>query len=120
MQRFGQTLARLGAARALLAGAILAVAAGPARAQAETSEDTALAVPRISAPGASAPIALPQPLEPRATDRIRRIFALQTKNDTPSAMADCAQLTAASLLADILADRFLGGPGRAKADGLKA
>jgi soluble lytic murein transglycosylase len=120
MQSIGQTLARLGATRALLAGAILAAAAGPVRAQTETSEDTALAIPRLATPDKVAPVALPQPLQPSEAQRIRRIFALQAKHDVPAALAECEQLNDTSLLGDILADRYLGGLGRAKADDLKA
>ena len=120
MQRIGQTLARLGAARALLAGAILAVTAGPVGAQGEATEDTALAVPWVSAPDRIVPVALPRPLQPSEAERIRRIFTLQGKNDIPAAVAECTQLTDTSLLGDILADRYLGGIGRAKAADLKA
>ncbi|HYZ63526.1 MAG TPA: lytic transglycosylase domain-containing protein [Acetobacteraceae bacterium] len=121
MQRIGQALARFGAARALLAGAaILAGAAGPVRGTTDSSEDTALAIPRISTAGKSAPVALPQPLPPSEAGRIRRIFALQAKNDIPAAVAECQDLTDTTLLGDILADRYLGGPNRAQPAELQA
>lgn len=115
MQRLGKSLARLGPARALLAGAaILAGAAGPVggKGGGDAPEDIALAIPRISAPGGSTRVALPQPLSPSEAERIRRIFALQAKNDIPAAIAETEKLTDLFLLSDILADRFLGGTGR--------
>jgi soluble lytic murein transglycosylase len=115
------TLARLGTARLLLAGAaILAGAAGPARTQANTAEETALAIPRIATPGAASAVALPQPLSPSEAQRVRRVFALQAKNDIPAAIAECEQLSETTLLGDILADRYLGGSFRAKPDELRA
>src|SRR4051812_37191158 len=119
MQSIGQALGRVGAARALLAGAaILAGAAGPLRTH--TNEDTALAVPRIAAPGSAAPVGLPQPLPPSDAQRIRRIFAAQARNDIPAAVAECEGLSDTTLLGDILADRYLAGKGRAKAEQLNA
>lgn len=111
MQSFGRTLVRLGPARALLAAsAILAGAAGPAHGEraGEAPEDTALAVPRISL-GGTPRVALPQPLAPSEAARIRRIFALQAKNDIPAALAECEQVTDTLLLPDLLADRYLSG-----------
>ena len=122
MQSFGRTLARLGPARTLLAGAaILAGAAGPVGSDrgADTTEDTALAIPRVSF-GGSARVGLPQPLAPSEAARIRRIFALQAKNDIPAAIAECDQLRDALLLPQILADRYLGGANRAQPTELAA
>lgn len=111
MQSFRRTLVRLGPARALLAAsAILAGAAGPAGGErsGEIPEDTALAIPRISM-GGSQRVALPQPLAPSEAARIRRIFALQAKNDIPAALAEFEQVSNTMLLPDILADRYLTG-----------
>lgn len=117
MQKLGRTLALLGSARALLAGAaILAGAAGQAgnKSGGDAANDTALAIPRLSKPGGATPVALPQPLAPSEALRVKRIFALQAKNDIPAAITDCEQLTDTTLLPDILADRYLGGPNRAE------
>jgi soluble lytic murein transglycosylase len=111
MQSFGRTLVRLGPARALLAAsAILAGAAGPAGGDrsGDLTEDTALAIPRISL-GGTQRVALPQPLAPSEAARIRRIFALQAKNDIPAALAEFEQVSDTMLLPDILADRYLAG-----------
>ena len=111
MQSFGRTLVRLGPARALLAAsAILAGAAGPAGGErsGDLPEDTALAIPRISMGGAQR-VALPQPLPPSEAARIRRIFALQAKNDIPAALAEFEQVSDTILLPDLLADRYLSG-----------
>ena len=121
MNRLGKTLSRLGSARALLAGAaILAGAAGPVgtKQSTEGAEDIALAIPRVSAPGGSTRVALPQPLTPSDAERIRRIFALQAKNDIPAAIAEVEQLTDMMLLPEILADRYLGSPQRARTEDL--
>jgi soluble lytic murein transglycosylase len=71
-------------------------------------EDTALAIPRISM-GGTLRVALPQPFAPSEAARIRRIFALQAKNDIPAALAECEQVSSTLLLPDILADRYLNG-----------
>ena len=116
MQKLGRSLARLGPARALLAGAAMMVsAAAPISGEsgAQTSEDTAMAIPRVSAPGGDTRVALPQPLAPSEARRIRRIFELQAKNDIPAAIAESEQLADSTLLPDILADRYLRGPDRA-------
>ncbi len=121
MQRLERTFARLGPARALLAGAaILAGAAGPVggKTAVDASEDTALAIPRISASGGSTRVALPQPIAPSEAERIRRIFALQAKTDIPAAIAETEQLTDTLLLPDILADRYLNGGKRVRTDDL--
>lgn len=65
-----------------------------------------MAIPRISL-GGTQRVALPQPLAPSEAARIRRIFALQAKNDIPAALAETDQLASALLLPDILADRYL-------------
>ena len=117
MQNLGRTLARLGSARALLAGAaILAGAAGPVGSKGSDAakEDVALAIPRIATPGGNTPVALPRPLAPSEALRIKRIFALQAKNDIPAAIAESEQLTDPTLLPHILADRYLGGANRAE------
>ncbi len=114
MQKLGRTLARFGAARALLAGAaILAGAAGPVggKGASDANDDIALAIPRITVPGATPRVALPQPLAPSEAERIRRIFALQERRDIPAAIAECERLTDRTLLPHILAERYLGGQG---------
>ncbi len=65
-------------------------------------------MPRISL-GGSQRVALPQPLAPSEAARIRRVFALQAKNDIPAAIAEYEQVSDTLLLPDILADRYLSG-----------
>lgn len=123
MQRLGRTLTYLGSARALLAGAaILAGAAGPVGGKrgAEIGEDVALAIPRVAAAGSTSRVALPRPLAPSEAERVRRIFFLQAKNDVPAAIAETEQLNDTTLLPHILADRYLGGSNRARAEDLSA
>ena len=74
----------------------------------DAPEDTALAIPRISM-GGTLRVALPQPLAPSEAARIRRIFALQAKNDIPAALAESEKVSSTLLLPDILADRYLNG-----------
>ena len=118
MQGIGRALSRLPAARALIAGAAILAGAvtvpGFAR---ESSGDVALAIPRVSPNGATG-VALPQPLAPSDAQRIRRIFAAQARADIPAAVADTDALADPLLLGHILADRYLGGPGRATPDDL--
>jgi len=81
-------------------------------------DETAMAMPRIAPPAGSSGVGLPQPLAPSEAARIRRIFALQRKNQIPAAIAETADLQDFSLLGHILADRFLRNPGRAAAPAL--
>ena len=123
MQRLGRTLAHFGSARALLAGAaILAGAAGPIGYphRPDAAEDTAIAIPRVAAPGGPIRVAMPQPLAPSEAARVRLVFALQAKGDIPAAIAETARLTDSLLLPHILADRYLGGADRAGPDELAA
>ncbi|GAC1340947.1 MAG: lytic transglycosylase domain-containing protein [Acetobacteraceae bacterium] len=120
MRSNGTTLARLGAARALFASAALLAGAVVSGSRAEGAEDTALAIPRVSTIDKASPVALPQPLTPSDAQRIRKIFALQTKADIPAAAAECERLSDTTLLGAILADRYLGAPGRARAEDLAA
>ena len=62
--------------------------------------------------GGSQRVALPQPLAPSEAARIRRIFALQEKNDIPAALAEFEQVNDTLLLPDILAHRYLAGGAR--------
>jgi soluble lytic murein transglycosylase-like protein len=110
MQSIGHSLACLGTARVLLAGAaILAGAAGPLHDHGNPAEETALAIPRVSTTHSREPVAPPQPLSPNDAQHVRRIFALQAKNDLAGAIAEGDQLSDQTLLGDILADRYLRG-----------
>ncbi len=116
----GITISRLSATGAVLAGALLAGASmRPAMAggadQAQTPEETALAMPRVKPPAGAGGLGLPQPLPPSEAARIRRIFALQRGGDIPSAVAETARLTDDTLLGHILADRLLRRATRATA-----
>jgi soluble lytic murein transglycosylase-like protein len=72
----------------------------------ETSDQTALAVPRIGLPGAAS-VGLPQPLSLADAARIRRIFALQASGSVAEAAHETARLRNDLLLGAILADRYL-------------
>ena len=117
MRGIGKNLSRLPHARAIIAGA--ALLAGIVSAQAQQSDETALAVPRILPPGGGE-IGLPQPLAPSEARRVRRIFALQALGEMAEAAQVTAQLDDPTLLGDILADRFLGASYRATAAELAA
>ena len=73
----------------------------------ETVEQTALAIPRIGMPGAHG-VALPQPLSPGDTARIKRIFALQRAGSITEAKREMDHLESDTLRGAILADRYLG------------
>jgi soluble lytic murein transglycosylase-like protein len=61
---------------------------------------------------------LPQPLAPSEAALVRRIFALQRRNQIPAAVAETARLSDTSLLGHILADRYLGHTARVSAPDL--
>ena len=117
MRGIGQALSRLNAAparsmRAMIAGAALLAGATSPQAQAQaqtagnTSDETAMGIPRVSSHGGGA--ALPQPLSAADAARIRKIFTLQSRGDIPAAIAETGMLADATLLGPILADRYLG------------
>ncbi len=72
----------------------------------EASDQTAVAVPRLSVPGASE-VALPQPLSPSDAARTRRIFALLDHGSFNDAAREAAKLDDQTLLGSIMADRAL-------------
>src|SRR5690242_16830410 len=95
------------------AGMLVAVLAASgtystARAQGtgETSDQTALAVPRIGLPGAAS-VGFPQPLSLADAAQIRRIFALQATDSVAEAARETGRLQNDLLLGAILADRYL-------------
>ncbi len=98
------------ARRVLAAGAALLASAALATAHAHDSTDqTAMAIPRVETPGGTAPeVALPQPLTPSDAARVRRIFADQAHGRMADAERETAQLGDPLLLGPILADRYLG------------
>ncbi|HSU05315.1 MAG TPA: lytic transglycosylase domain-containing protein [Acetobacteraceae bacterium] len=121
MRGIGRTLSRLPGARVLVAGAaILATAVlGAAKAQESgVADQTAMAIPRIEAPGAKSGVALPQPLTPSDAARIRRIFADQAHGRSADAVRETADLESKLLLGSILADRYLGRFHRSTTDEL--
>lgn len=79
-----------------------------ARAQSadRTSDQTALAVPRINMRGAPG-VGFPQPLAPSEAALIRRIFTLQDSGSMAEAERETAKLPDNALLGPILADRYL-------------
>ena len=112
MRGVGQTLSRLPAARALVAGAAIlagSVPAGSVRA-ATVGEDTAFANPRIGPdiPGGGLDGAgLPQPLAPSDAVRLRRVFSLQSAGKFDAAIAEMDGVTSPLLTGHILAQRYL-------------
>ncbi len=102
-----ETRPRLFAARAFLAGAaILAGAATPAFSAArpqDTTEDTAMAVPRLSLHGGN-PVALPRPLPPEIARAVSAAFA----NPAAPLEGDLLRTVASTpVIGHILADRYL-------------
>ncbi len=113
MQETDRLLFRLSAARILLTGAaILAGAAGPVGTRRGATEDTALANPRVVT--SDGLVALPQPMAPSDAQRLRRVFAAQARGDIAAATAETDEALDTVLLGHVLADRYLGGPGRAQ------
>ncbi len=122
MRGIGFTLSRRPATTALIAGAALLAGsstvagakAGPASAgQAPASDDTALAIPRLSPFGSGEEVALPQPLAPSDAAQIRRILSLQAHGAIEAAERETTKLDTSSalghaMLGTILADRYLG------------
>src|SRR4029077_10136786 len=116
MRGIGNTLPRIPAARAFLAGAALLASASAQKAFAQPQDgigpdDVAMAIPRVAPRGASG-VALPQPLPPSEAARIRRIFALQARGDIPAALRETTELDTSTPLGHamqgyILADRYL-------------
>lgn len=128
MRGIGRTLSRLPAARAFVFGAaVLSAFAGPkAYAQAQPSEDTAMAVPRLPSygigPGGAA---LPQPLAPSDAARLRRLFTLQARGDIAAAVRQALHLDLETplvheLYGHLLADRHLGPHTRTAPEDLQA
>jgi hypothetical protein len=72
----------------------------------ETADQTTLAVPRVSLPGAAG-VGLPQPLSPGDATLTRRIFALQHTGSVAEAVRETARLQNNLLLGPILVDRYL-------------
>ncbi len=107
----GISFSRLVAARAVLAGALIAGA--PLRPafsradQAPSPDETALAVPRVQLPAGRSALGLPQPLSAGEASRVRRILAWQRDGDDRTAIAETARLTDETLLPGIVADRLL-------------
>jgi soluble lytic murein transglycosylase len=123
MRGVGRTFSRLPAARALIAGAAILAGSMPAGvAQGlPSSEDTAMAVPRVAPmlPGGHSDGAnLPEPLPPSDALRIRQIFALQARGEMTEAAAQLAQVGNTMLNGHILADRYLGRFAQASASEL--
>jgi soluble lytic murein transglycosylase-like protein len=122
MRGIGRTISRLSAARAVLAGAAILAGTALRPAHAESSsgpathpDETAMAIPRIEPPGGASGVGLPQPLAPSEAALVRRIFAMQRRNQIPAAIAETARLSDTSLLGHILADRYIGHPARVAA-----
>lgn len=104
-------------------GAVLAASGHYSIAQAQSAESageqTALAVPRLSIPGASG-VGLPQPLPPGEAALARRIFSLQDSGALAEAARETEKVANHLLLGTILADRYLRTSYRAGAPELTA
>lgn len=124
MRGIGRTLSRLPVARALFAGAAILAGAAAHADSADSggapasSDETAMAIPRVALPGRNPGVALPHPLDPSDAARIRRIFAWQQHGDVPPAIRAAAEIADPLLAGHILADRYLGRFHRATADEL--
>jgi soluble lytic murein transglycosylase len=136
MRGIGQTLSRLPAVQALVAGAaILAgfpameacaqpvVHTAPAQ-SAPGTEETALANPRV-APRGPYGVALLQPLLPSEAVRLSRIFLLQARGALAEATRETGALDISTplgqaMLGEVLADRYLGRYSRPAAPELRA
>lgn len=123
MVGIGLTLSRTSVTRALVAGAALLAATVGAQARSHHarshSDDTAMAVPRLT-PHGGAGVALPQPLDPVEATRLRRIFAAQRKGDLAvasreSELMDTSSALGHAMLGHVLSDRYLGRYYRASA-----
>ncbi len=97
---------------------------GSAHAQTAGMDDTAFAMPRVDPRGASG-VSLPQPLPPSEAARIKRIFALQARDEIADAVLATADLDLSyqpgvDILGHILADRYLGPTTHPGADELRS
>jgi peptidoglycan lytic transglycosylase len=72
----------------------------------DSSDQTALAVPRMGLRGAGG-VGLPQPLSPGEAAQVRRVFALQASGSVTEAASETERLPSDLLLGTILADRYL-------------
>ena len=114
MRGVGQTLSRLPAARAFIAGAAIlagSLPASPSVRAAAMPDDTAFANPRLPPGGAGAGLdgaGLPQPLAPSDASRLRRAFSLQLAGNIAAASAEMAGVSTPLLTGHLLAQRYLG------------
>jgi soluble lytic murein transglycosylase-like protein len=113
-------------ARALVACATLLTGAAWTNGQAEAHatgplepQETAMAIPRVRAPGGG-PVGLPQPLRPSEAARIRRIYALLAADRLDEAAARTAALGPSLLRGDLIAARYLRAPPRVATPALAA
>ena len=113
MRGVGQTLSRLPAARAFIAGAAILAGSLPAayaRAAAQ-GDDVAFASSRL---GARAPAGglggadLPQPLPPSDALRLRQVFTLQSTGRWDDAAIELASVASPLLTGHVLSQRYLG------------
>ena len=112
MRGVGQTLSRLPAARAFIAGAAILSGSIPGSAvhAAAVSEDTAFANPRVGpeVPGGGLDgSGLPQPLTPSDAARLRHIFALQASGRFDAAVTELNGVLDPALTGHVLAQRYL-------------
>jgi soluble lytic murein transglycosylase len=111
MRETGNTFSRRCAVCAMAAGVAFGAAAIARPAfgdNQEISNETAMVVPHLGAPGVVSNVALPQPLSPSDAVRARRIFADQAHGRVADAQYQTGQLDNTLLLGPILADRHLG------------
>jgi soluble lytic murein transglycosylase len=114
MRGIGRTLTPLPIALVLIAGAVMLTGttacavesagtdAGP------NSDETAMAIPRVSLSARNQAVALPTPLNPSDAARVRRAFLLQEHGDTEAAARLADEVDNPLLTGPILAARYLG------------
>ncbi len=113
MRGVSQTLSRLPAARAFIAGAAILAGSLPAAGSvcaAVVGEDTAFANPHMhpGEPGSGLDGAgLPQPLSPSDAVRLRRVFSLQHAGNFTAATAELDAVSNPLLNGHVLAQRYL-------------
>ncbi|WP_426959453.1 transglycosylase SLT domain-containing protein [Muricoccus radiodurans] len=75
--------------------------------QAVAFAELAMLSPRTPLAGTAGTVALPQPLAPSDAARLRRIFEMQGRGETPAAIRESERLDDRRLIGHVLADRWL-------------
>ena len=110
MRETGKTFSRRRAVCTMATGVALGAIATTPPALGDNqgiSNQTAMAIPHLVAPGVMSNVALPQPLSPSDAARVRRILADQAHRRMADAEYQTGLLDNTLLLGPILADRYL-------------